>query len=690
MSFRLLCSAAALPLMLHAPAAWAEDAEPAPLTDTIIVTGQRLSAADPATIDPINGHATAPDAAALVARLPGAALINNGAISGQVQFRGLFSDRLAIRVGGQFFQTGGPNAMDPPLHYAPSILLDRVSLSRGAAQVSAGPGLGALVEARLKSVDFSETSRLAPTADLAASYRSADNATALGGVVGLASDRAKLNLIAARERGEDYLIPGGRARVTAYERLTYGLSAGMQAGGNRLTLDLRRQETDPSGNPPYAMDIAYFDTNFARAGFDGSLAGHALKIELGYSGVRHGMDNFSQRPAPASTAQYRYSYAEADSLTGTASLALGWMTLGVDAMAADRLVTITNPTNAAFSIASLDRVRQNRIGGFAETRLVSGSWQSDLGLRLDHHSARMANPRTGSGAPPMVSALARSTASGNGPRRDTTWDAVLRIWREEGAVRPRLTLSRKSRVPNAVERFSWLPTEASGGLADGNIHLGNQTLQPETAWAAEAGADVFAGAVRLRPSLFYRRINGFIQATPVPATMPVQIAIAAMNGDPTPLIATNVEAELYGADADLAWQITPQLRMDLTASYVRGQRRDIADDLYRIAPLNGRLALTWEGADWSISTELFGAAAQHHVSVTNGETASPGWVSANLWFSASLTAELNLSGGIENLLNGRYADHLAGRNRIPLPGVAVGERMPAPGRSAFMQLSFGF
>mgnify|MGYP006200813577 CR=1 FL=1 len=30
-----------------------------------------------------------------------------------------------------------------------------------------------------------------------------------------------------------------------------------------------------------------------------------------------------------------------------------------------------------------------------------------------------------------------------------------------------MTLARKTRVPNAVERFSWLPTEASGGLADG-------------------------------------------------------------------------------------------------------------------------------------------------------------------------------------------------------------------------------
>ena len=36
---------------------------------------------------------------------------------------------------------------------------------------------------------------------------------------------------------------------------------------------------------------------------------------------------------------------------------------------------------------------------------------------------------------------------------NTTWDLVARIWKQEGTVRPRLVLSRKTRVPNAIERF---------------------------------------------------------------------------------------------------------------------------------------------------------------------------------------------------------------------------------------------
>jgi len=292
--------------------------------------------------------------------------------------------------------------------------------------------------------------------------------------------------------------------------------------------------------------------------------------------------------------------------------------------------------------------------------------------------------------PAMIAQLAATTAAALTPRRNTTWDAVGRLWFEEGTVRPRLTLSRKERVPNAVERFSWLPTEASGGLADGNIYIGNRDLKPEVAWALEGGLDIGEGALKVRPSLFYRRIDNYIQGTPVPASMPVQLAIAAMNGDATPLMFSNTDATLHGFDADLSWQMIAPLRLEATVSYVRGKRRDIADNLYRIAPLNGRAALTWEGQRWSASAEVVMAARQKRVSTTNGERSNPGWAVANAWFDWSITRSLRFSGGIENLFDRRYAEHLAGLNRVRLSDVAVGDRMPATGRSAFLRIGFDY
>lgn len=682
MSIRFLCGASALPLLLAATPAQADHD---PLVDTIVVSGQRIAPLSETT-EPVSGHASLPDAAALAARLPGAALIGNGALSGQLQYRGLFSERLSIRVGGQSFQIGGPNAMDPPLHYAPAILLDRITVSRGAAQVGDGPGLGASVDARLKSVGFGTGVSLAPAASLAGSWRSTDDGISVGGVAGLASESLRFNAIAAWEEGDDYRFPGGRVADSSYRRLTWGLSAGWRSAPGTLSLDYRRQETGSSGNPPFAMDIDYFRTDFLRAAFEGEIAGAPVELALGHVDVGHGMDNFSRRPPPAMLAQYRYATATAQTFTGSLKVKLGALGLGVDGAGVDRTVIITNPNNAAFLIGSLDRVSQHRWGGFAELAIEQGNLRGDLGLRLDRHGARMAAPRTGAAVPGMVAGLAATTAAALAPRRDTTWDAVGRLWFEHGTVRPRLTLSRKERVPNAVERFSWLPTEASGGLADGNIYIGNRDLKPEVALAIEAGVDIGTGALKFRPSLFWRRIDNYIQGTPVPASMPVQLAIAAMNGDATPLMFSNTDATLRGFDADMSWQIAAPLRLEATVSHVRGKRRDIADNLYRIAPLNGRASLTWEGADWSATAEVVMAARQKKVSATNGERASSGWAVANAWFDWSISRNLRLSGGIENLFDRRYADHLAGLNRVRLSDVAVGERLPASGRSAFLRL----
>jgi iron complex outermembrane receptor protein len=121
-------------------------------------------------------------------------------------------------------------------------------------------------------------------------------------------------------------------------------------------------------------------------------------------------------------------------------------------------------------------------------------------------------------------------------RSETSVDGVLRAWFKAGPLTPRMTLARKERVPSLLERFGWLPTEASFGLADGKIDVGNLDLNPETAWIAEVGFDLDTDIFSLRPTVFYRRVDDFIQAVPFDGTVGVVDStvemIAAMNGDP--------------------------------------------------------------------------------------------------------------------------------------------------------------
>lgn len=687
----LLSFAISLPAVAHA-----EDDAASPLRDVIIVTGAR--AQTPATIvverpgsHPLEG----PDAATLLARVPGGARVGNGALSGQAQYQGLFGPRLNARIDGQRFASGGPNLMDPPLHYAPPPLVSALEIDRGVSPVRDGPGLGGGLNAILKRVDFSDAPDLALRYDVTAAGRSADDSYAVGGVVGASNRTFRFNVIGSREEGDDTKFPGGRIADSAFERTVYGASFGARSKTQEAGFEFRRQETGPTGNPPFPMDIPYVDANFARANYRGSFGKLGLEASAGYAGVNHAMNNFDLRPAP-SPMMLRETTTDAKTYAGRIAASYpalsGLLRLGGDVEKARHDVTIANPDNAAFFIHSLSGFEDRRIGAFVEWTGAVGPLNGEIGARVDDRRQKAGEASTGPAAPMGAMMLAAAFNAGERERADKTVDAAARFWTTPAdGFSWRLTLARKTRVPNYVERFSWLPTNASGGLADGNIYVGDLKLKPETAWIAQAGFDYASARAYFRPAVFFKRIDNYIQGVPFDATPGVidstQEMIASMNGDSTPLRFANVDARLYGADFDAGLALTSCWRADLLGSYVRGERRDIKDNLYRIAPPSLTAGLTYDRGRWSATFESRLVAAQNNVSATNGEARTGGYAIFNLYGDWKVADGVRLSAALENLFNRRYEDHLAGYNRVTDSDVAVGARLPGAGRGVFVRIN---
>lgn len=695
---RILLGASALaPAVLAACPAAAQQAGGDVATDVIVVTAtsQAPGAAD--KIDPPRQVALPADSVAIAARAPGGAAVGNGALSGQLSYRGLFGERVLGTINGQRFATGGPNAMDPPMHYAPSILVESIAIARGVAPVADGPGLAGAIDARLLEARFASGDGVEAHGRLAAQYRTVDSSHATGGLVSLASRNWRLGVIGSLEQGGDYRFDGGRAGGTSFERALYGVHGGVRLGGGELFAEFRRSETDPSGNPPFALDIVYFNTSFLRAGWRGDLAQDlALQVRVGRVTVGHMMDNQTlRRPAAAVP---RASYARADTNTADASLRIGSaarnITLGGDGEWVDKAVLITNPAVPQFTIESQPFSQGDRIGGFVQWRHGSGPVEWELGARVDHVRQNVVRPVLGSAVTGGPVTLANAFAASARRGSDTVVDAALRLWLPGESVTPRLVLARKTRVPSLLERFAWLPTEASYGLADGNIYVGNQALRPETAWIAEAGFDLAMGGVTLRPTAFYRRVDNYIQGTPFDASpgvinSPVEM-VASMNGDATPLMFRNTDAALRGVDFDASAAIGRHLLLEGTASLVRGKRRDLTDNLYRIPPASVRLAAIWQSAAWTLGAEMTAAQGQHRVSLTNGETPSGGYAVFGLFAGFDAGGVVKLEAGIENLFDASYQPHLSGLNRVGASDVPVGERLPGTGRGLWVRASSTF
>ncbi|WP_371395818.1 TonB-dependent receptor domain-containing protein [Fretibacter rubidus] len=688
---RLIISAATIACALPA---MAQSSDPA-LEDVIIVTGMRTDIHTEMTITPDSAPLQGGDITYLTARTPGGARIGNGELSGQMQYRGLFGERLNLRVDGQSFASGGPNLMDPVYHYAPAPLVSSVVIDRGVSPVSKGPGLGGGADARFKRVGYTGGAATSLGYDVMLGARSVNESVSTGGVIGAASDQWRFNLLGAYEEGGDTKFGDGVIGGTAFERVVYGLSAGVKTTAGEFSLDLRRQNTDPTGNPPFPMDIQYFDTDFARVGYQNDFGKIRLNANINYSDVAHLMDNFSLRPAPTPMGQ-RATFADATTIGGAVSLAFpsfgGEMSVGIDTQETDHDVIITNPNNQAFFVTPFPDIDMSRFGGFGEWNGDLGGLNTQLGLRIDHHDFASGDAALGTALPigPRNLAMAFNAADTDGG--DTTFDGVVKLWTDAtNGLSWRATLVHKEQMPGYIQRYGWLPINASGGLADGNIYVGDLSLDKETAWIAEAGFDYASERAYLRPTVYIRSINNYIQGTPFDDSVgvinsPVEM-IANMNGDPTPLRWGNVDARLVGFDLDAGYDFEGPLRIDGVVNYVRGKRRDINDNLYRIAPPNVMVGLTYEQSVWSATIEGRAVADQNKVSQTNSERATEGYFVFNAYGDWHIRDGVNLSAGVENLFDEVYEDHLSGYNRNGFGDVPIGERLPGTGRGVFLRLS---
>jgi len=278
---------------------------------------------------------------------------------------------------------------------------------------------------------------------------------------------------------------------------------------------------------------------------------------------------------------------------------------------------------------------------------------------------------------------------------DDLVDWVVSVERELApTLTAQLGIARKSRAPIYQERFLWIPLEVNAGLGDGNNYLGNLDLEPEVAHQLEVGLEWARPGAYLTPRLHYRRIDDYIQG--VASSDPVVNAVSAnANGDPTALEFANVDAEIYGLDLGFGVRLTDRLRLDGNAAWLRGQRRDVDDDLYRMAPPNLRVGLSWRRGPLGLTVEQVLVAEQDRLSAAlTDDPANPrnrfesvdGYALTNLYGSYDVGQGLRIDVGVENLFDKHYVDPLSGFNRNGASDVPVGQRLPGRGINAFARL----
>jgi iron complex outermembrane recepter protein len=667
--------------------------------EEVNITGYQTKPSMSLDISPKDGPVI--DTAALLTKIPGANINKNGAITGIAQYRGLYGDRVSINIDHAPSLTGGPNAMDTPLSYTPPMLLKSLEVHRGIAPVSvAQESLGGHMTANLDRGEFSDQSEFEFTGGYSSRFNSTSDgfSNAVKSVV--ANKSHKVAVLASHDEGDEtHFDSNDEIGGTQYRRSRYDVSYGWKNDTSVIEIYAGKLDTRDTGTPSLPMDISHIDSDMVGANLSTIFGDIVVSGNLSYNHVDHGMDNFSQRPEPMPMG-FRENNATAHntawSLQAKFPFAIGssdgFLTVGTDGNETIHDSTITNPNNAMFEIKNFEDVERDSYGIFTEWEGNLGAWQIETGVRYTRVSMDSGEvSATGMMGMMGVNAglLASSFNNGDLDEDYHNVDLVLNASRVLNSnTTLNLGLGRKNRAPSYQERYLWLPLPSAGGLADGRSYTGNLDIDKETAYEVTVGIDWFSEKSWANPQVFYRYIDDYIQGVPS-TNMTANMVSTMMSGNPA-LMFDNIDAEMYGVDLGYGYKLSNHFSLEGVLSYVRGKRDDKDDNLYRVAPLNNRLALVYQGHDMELKFESVLYAKQSKVSSFNDEEKTSGYGIINLLANHQLTQQLSISGGIENLFDHRYQDHLAGYNRNSDSDVAVGDRLPGQGRNIYVSFSFNW
>jgi len=670
----------------------ADSSTPAAIEE-IIVEGEASSAVETLSIKPTVMNR--PDSAAVLKALPGANINSNGPITGIAQYRGLFGDRVAVTMENEAVLGGGPNAMDTPLSYAPPLLLESIELSPGIASVAdSQESIGGLIQAKLDRGNFSDTSKATISGDIATRYGSVDEGSNSAAKVVAANNQHKLAILASFDEGDDAETGDGKTlRDTGYQRARYDLSYGWQNATSEAEVSLGKLETSNTGTPALPMDIIDIDTDMANFNGMTQIEGATIRTRMGYRHVYHLMDNFSLR-SNSMPMGYRATEATGQQFTWGASIEFpignDLITVGIDSAETIHDAVITNPNMPMFRVQNFADAERDIYGFFTEWKGSRGGWELEAGIR--YNSVEMNSGEvsaSGMMMPMPANQLANAFNTANRDQHFDNIDVVLKASRPLNASTDfNMGLGRKTRAPSYQELYLWLPMQSTGGLADGRTYIGNLDLDSETNHEINLGLDWSAGDVYANGQIFFRKVDDFIQGTPS-TNMTANMLSMMMTGK-APLQFNNIDAELYGLDGRYGMVLNDNWRLDGVLSYVRGKDKDGNDNLYRVAPLNNRLTLTWEQDKLSASLESALYASQSKTAAYNDEEKSAGYGLLNLYSQYQLSSDLQINAGIENLLDKDYVDHLTGYNRNGDSDIPVGDRLPGRGRNFFVSAALSF
>ncbi|WP_175686364.1 TonB-dependent copper receptor [Burkholderia anthina] len=619
----------------------------------------------------------ASDGADYLKTIPGFTSIRSGGTNGDPVLRGMFGSRLNILANGLPTLGACPNRMDAPTSYIAPESYDKVTVVKGPQTVLYGPGASAgTVLFERVTPRFERPGMRFEGSVVGGSFgRNDQNVDVTAGTPDVYG-----RVSANHAHAQDYRDGNGDTVPSQWDKWNADAALGWTPD-DHTRVELTAGTGD--GYARYAgrgMDGAHFRRETFGLSFDKHHLGDVLdRIEarVYYNEADHVMDNDTLRqPDPTSSMPMRMaSEVRRRTLGARAAATFRFgddfkLVTGVDAQsnrldarsAMGRQNYGDQPWNAQATMWNA--------GAFGELTWYASDVSRVIGgARVDYASARDKRATTGG----MM--MNQRNPTFDDDRARVLPSGFVRYERDLASLPATwyAGIGHAERYPDYWELFS-----AQHGPA-GALNAFS-AVQPEKTTQLDIGAQYKGDRFDAWVSAYAGYVQDFILFN----------YATGMMGPTTQ--ATNVNAQIMGGEAGVSWRPVAPLRVETSLAYAWGRNATSGDPLPQMPPFEARVGLEYTRGAWSAGGLWRVVAPQHRYALNEGNVVgkdfgpSAGFGVLSLHAQYNVSKKVQVSVGVDNMLNKAYAEHLnlAGNAGFGYPANAP---VMEPGRTAWVRVS---
>lgn len=683
--FSLQPLAAAICVACYSSMVLANEAMPVQTMAPIVVTSTAgndanglIVRADPKQpIQPV----PATDGADYLQSIVGFSSVNSGAgTNGDVTFRGMFGSRIKILTDGTENLGACPSRMDSPTSYISPESYDRISVIKGPQTVQyANTGSAATVIFERNPESFTEDKNYRGQASvLMGSYGRLDHniEAALG------DDKKYIRLNASRSVSDSYKDGDNNKVPSDWERWNTDIALGWTPDENTW-IELTGGKAD--GEAVYAgrgMDGSQFARESLGLRVEKKNITDVIKkieAQVNYNFNDHIMDNYSLRKVPQT---HDDNHQMVDNP----------MSMQVTRRTLNTRLAMTSEWDKTQLITGFDSQHNKHAGGMksnsmdmplkADMEFQSYGAFGELTYQLE------GNNRVVSGA--RIDRVEIDALKTQHSRTELLPSAFIRfenIHPNHDDGKTYIGLGYVERVPDYWELFK---TDYKGVTANTFKKLETEkTLQLDLGYQHEHGA--FNSWV----SAYTGLINDYILMVYPQTQSSGHGHSMHMSAKQNTVDSRNVDAIIAGAEAGIGYNFTDAIQADVSAMYAWGENTTDNTPLPQISPLEARVNLRYIQDKYNVGLLWRVVDGQNRISKNEGNIVgydlqpSAGFSTLSLNGTYNLAEDIDLSVGIDNVLDKTYTEHLNKMGNAGV-GLAANEQFNNMGRNYWARISMKF